>query len=118
MFAKTILAALTAAVVGIGAFAGSTAPAAADGFSFGIQFGEPGWGHHRYDRHWNGGWQDHRWNDRREHRWNDRRDRRWQRGRSVQVCEPTWRVKRFADDYGRVYKVVRVRETECRWVRR
>ena len=112
MIGKSIATAVFAAVVGFGTLAGTTAPAAADSFNFGVTIGEPsgyyGWRNYErapaYDRHW----------DRRA-RW-DRNE--YRAPRKVQVCEPVWKVKKYTDEWGRVYKVVRIKETECYWRRR
>jgi hypothetical protein len=112
MIGKSIATAFVAAVVGFGTLAGTSVPAAADSFNFGVTIGEPhgyyGW--RNYERHRD---YDRRW-DRRA-RW-DRNDYRGPR--KVQVCEPVWKVKKYTDEWGRVYKVVRIKETECYWKRR
>lgn len=117
---RTALIRLSAGVL---ALAGTAAvvmpPANAAEASLVITVDHRDWRDHRdYDRR---RWDDHRrWDDRdRYERRHDRRERRADRRHRVkEICEPTWRVKRSYDRYGRVDKVVRVRVTECRLVRR
>ncbi|BBE73600.1 hypothetical protein [Oharaeibacter diazotrophicus] len=96
---------LRTGVIAVAALAATVLPAAADGFSFGFRFGdpEPRWGWRAPPPpppvYYRGGWR------------NDPPP-------MVRVCRPGWVTRKFRDDWGRVYKVVRVREQQCRWVPR
>ncbi|WP_175577815.1 hypothetical protein [Mongoliimonas terrestris] len=123
---RTALIRLTAGVLALAGTAAVVVPSAsAAEASLVITVDHRDWRDHRDDdrrrwddhRRWDG---DRRWDDRdRYERRHDRRERRADRHHRVrEICEPTWRVKRSYDRYGRVDKVVRVRVTECRLVRR
>lgn len=117
---RTALIRLTAGVLALAGSAAAVVPAATAGqASFVVTVDHRDWRDHR----WEDRRGDDRW-DRRDHwdrrdRWERRQERRADRRYRVkEICEPTWRVKRSYDRYGRVDKVVRVRVTECRLVRR
>ncbi len=115
MIKTRVIAALLSLVVGAGAIAAGTAPAAADGAYFGFSFGgnpsvrfgysegyqrhyapyPPAYGHYRPA------------------------PPRWvPPPRRVEICEPVWTTRRIHDRWGRLIKVVKVKRDECRLVYR
>lgn len=103
MATRSMINAAGAVLVAASALAATAAPAAADSFSVGIRIGEP------HPQRWAyAPWPVYRWMP----------PRVVYRPAPVEVCGPVWKTRRFVDARGRVYKVVRVRERECRWVAR
>ncbi|HUG60974.1 MAG TPA: hypothetical protein VMP03_03970 [Methylomirabilota bacterium] len=119
MTKSSLIAAAAAAFIGFGSLAASTAPAAADNVSFGFQFGGShgspavGFGfssHPRYEPYPAPAYRGYRHPHRPIYREAPRR--------VVEVCEPVWKTRRIHDHWGRLVKVVKVRDRECRIVYR
>lgn len=114
MVTSTLRTAIAAAVLGAAALTGSAAPASADSLSFGFTVGAPprlaDWD--RPPPVYVGPPPVIRYYDRWE------RPRNWDRPRRVQVCRDVWRKKRVHDEWGRLVKVIRYVDQDCRWKRR
>jgi hypothetical protein len=106
----SLAAAALAAVVGVGALAATTAPAAAEGAYFGFHLGDPGAGV-------TFGYRDYPPPPVYRPAYRERRI--YREPRRV-VCEEVWKTRRIRDDWGRTVKVVRYLDRDCyrsRWPR-
>jgi hypothetical protein len=107
MSKSRLIAAALAATFGMGVLGASTAPAAADSAYFGFQVG----GHHRGGPTVQFGFQTapaypvYSYPAYRPV---------YRPARPVEICEDVWRTRRVHDRWGRLVKVVKVRDRECR----
>jgi hypothetical protein len=113
---SVIIAATVALIVGVGSLVAGTAPAQADGAYFGfsvggydgprVGFGYHGGGYYGGGNYYGGGGY-----------YPPPAYRPYRRapvyGGPVEVCEDVWRTRRVRDQWGRVVKVVKVRDRVC-----
>jgi hypothetical protein len=115
MIRTNIVAAAAAALIGAGVLASTTLPAAADSAYFGLQVG--GRGDPAVSFGFSSGYPAYRGYPRYAP-YDEYRPVYRRAARPVEVCRPVWQTRRLRDDWGRVYKVVKVRAEECRLVYR